>query len=67
MYICECCVNYIQMLIQWTSITAVNILTMFAYCIISDHTDGKVIQNATNYVNACTHCAYLFFTSVVAY
>ena len=42
--VCECWVNYIQILMQWTSITAVNILTMFVYCIISDHTDGKVIQ-----------------------
>ena len=58
--VCECCVNYIQMLMQWTSITAINILTMFVGCIMSDHTDGRVIQRATNNVDACTHCAYLF-------
>ena len=38
---------------------------MFVYCIISDHTDGKVIHNATNNVDACTHCAYLFFRYTV--
>ena len=42
--VCECCVNYIKMLMQLTSITVINILTMFVsqfvYCIISDHTDG---------------------------
>ena len=27
--VCEYCVNYIQMLMQWTAITAINILTMF--------------------------------------
>ena len=42
--LCECCINYIKMLMQLTSITAINILTMFVYCIISDHTDGTVIQ-----------------------
>ena len=59
--ICECCVDYINMLMQWKSITVINILTMFVYCIISDHTDGTVIQRATNNVDACTHCAYQFF------
>ena len=48
------------MLMQWTSITAINIFTMFVYYIMSNHTDGEVIQNATNNVDACTHCAYLF-------
>ena len=32
----------------------------YVYCIISDHTDGKVVQRATNNVDACTQCAYLF-------
>ena len=59
--VCECCVNYIKMLMQLTSITAINILTMFVYCIISNHTDGTVVQRATNNVDACTQCAYLFF------
>ena len=59
--VCECCVDYIKMLMQWTSITVINILTMFVYCIISDHTDGTVTQQATNNVDAFTHCAYLFF------
>ena len=58
-------VNYIKMLMQLTSITVINILTMFVsqfvYCIISDHTDGTVVQRATNNVDACTQCAYLFF------
>ena len=54
--VCECC-DYIKILMQWTSITVINILTMFVYCIISDHTD---IQRATNNVDACTHCAYPF-------
>ena len=58
--VCEYCVNYIKMLMQLTSITAINILTMFVYCIISDHTDGTVVQRATNNVDACTQCAYLF-------
>ena len=53
-------VYYIKMLMQWTSITAINILTMFVFCIISGHTDGTVIQRVTNNVDACTHCAYLF-------
>ena len=56
--VCECCVNYIQMLMQWTSITPINILTMCG--VIFDHTDGTVIQRATNNLDACTHCAYLF-------
>ena len=38
---------------------------MFVYCIISDHTDSTVIQRATNNVDACTHCAYLFFGYIV--
>ena len=63
--VCECCVNYIKMLMQLTSITVINILTMFVsqfvYCIISDHTDGTAVQRATNNVDACTQCAYLFF------
>ena len=42
--LCECCINYIKMLMQLTSITAITILTMFVYCIISDHTDGTVVQ-----------------------
>ena len=54
-------VNYIKMLMQLTSITVINILTMFVYCIISDHTDGAVVQRVTNNVDACTQCAYLFF------
>ena len=62
--VCECCVNYIKMLMQLTSITVINILTMFVsqfvYCIISDHTDGTAVQRATNNVDACTQCAYLF-------
>ena len=58
-------VNYIKMLMQLTSITVMNILTMFVsqfvYCIIlSDHTDGAVVQRVTNNVDACTQCAYLF-------
>ena len=40
----ECCVNYVRMLMQWTSITAINILTMFVYCIISDHTMVKLYR-----------------------
>ena len=59
--VCECCVDYINMLMQWKSITVINILTMFVYCIISDHTDGTVIQRGTNNIDACTHCSYLFF------
>ena len=63
--VCECCVNYIKMLMQLTSITVINILTMFVsqfvYCIISDHTDGTAVQRATNNVDACTQCAYLFY------
>ena len=62
--VCECC-DYIKMLMQWTSITVINILTMFVYCIISDHTDSTVIQ-ATNNVNACMRCAYLFFNFPLA-
>ena len=66
--VCECCVNYIKMLMQLTSITVINILTMFVsqfvYCIISDHTDGTAVQRATNNVDACTQCAYLFFNLV---
>ena len=62
--VCECCVDYINMLMQWKSITVINILTMFVYCIISDHTDGTVIQRATNNVDACRHCAYLFLGGV---
>ena len=53
------------MLVQLTSITAINILTMFVYCIISDHTDGTVVQRATNNLDACTLCAYLFFVMLV--
>ena len=34
---------------------------MFVYCVISDHTDGTVVPRATNNVDACTQCAYLFF------
>ena len=45
---------------QWTSITVIHILTMFGFYIISDHTDGTVIQHAARNVDACTHCAYLF-------
>ena len=56
--VCECCVNYIKMLMQLTSITAITILTMFVYCIISDRT---LVLRATNNVDACTQCAYLFF------
>ena len=32
----------------------------YVRCNISDHTDGTVMQRATNNVDACTHCAYLF-------
>ena len=32
----------------------------YVCCNIFDHTDGTVIQRATNNVDACTHCAYLF-------
>ena len=46
---------HFKILMQWTSITVINILTMFVYCIISDHTDSTVIQRATNNVDACTH------------
>ena len=53
------------MLMQLTSITVINILTMFVsqfvYYIISDHADGAVVQHVTNNVDACTQCAYLFF------
>ena len=53
---------------QLTSITVINILTMFVSqfvcCIISDHTDGTAVQRATNNVDACTQCAYLFLQSV---
>ena len=59
--VCECCINHIMMLMQLTSITAINILTMFVYCVIFDHTDGTVVLRATNNVDACTQCAYLFF------
>ena len=69
--VCECCVNYIKMLMQLTSITVINILTMFVsqfvYCIISDHTDGTAVQRATNNVDACTQCAYLFFKIVTGH
>ena len=63
--VCECCVNYIKMLMQLTSISAITVLTMFVYCILSDHTDGTVVQRATNNVDACTQCAYLFFVHTV--
>ena len=47
---------------QWISITATHILTIFLivllYLII--YIDDIVIQHATNNVDACTHCAYLF-------
>ena len=36
-------------------------VSQFVYCIISDHTDGTSVQRATNNVDACTQCAYLFF------
>ena len=35
-------------------------VSQFVYCIISDHTDGTAVQRATNNVDACTQCAYLF-------
>ena len=58
----KCCVNYYQILMQWISITAIHILTIFLtvllYLII--YIDDIVIQHATNNVDACTHCAYLF-------
>ena len=38
---------------------------MFVYCIISDHTDGTVVQRATNNVDACTQCAYLFLKDIL--
>ena len=37
-------------------------VSQFVYCIISDHTDGTAVQRATNNVDACTQCAYLFFS-----
>ena len=47
---------------QWIPITATHILTIvftvLLYLII--YIDGTVIQHATNNVDACTHCAYLF-------
>ena len=36
-------------------------VSQFVCCIISDHTDGTAVQRATNNVDACTQCAYLFF------
>ena len=39
-------------------------VSQFVYCIISDHTDGTAVQRATNNVDACTQCAYLFFKIV---
>ena len=30
--VCDCC-DYIKILMQWTSITVINILIMFVYCI----------------------------------
>ena len=48
---------------QWTSIIVIHILTMFVYYVISDHTDGTVIQHAISNVDACTHFAYLFLQS----
>ena len=39
-------------------------VSQFVYCIISDHTDGAVVQRITNNVDACTQCAYLFFNSL---
>ena len=36
-------------------------VSQFVYCIISDHTDGTVVQRTTNNVDACTQCEYLFF------
>ena len=35
-------------------------VSQFVCCIISDHTDGTAVQRATNNVDACTQCAYLF-------
>ena len=40
------------------------IFTVLLYLII--YIDDIVIQHATNNVDACTHCAYLFFVLAVA-
>ena len=49
---------------QWISITTIHILTMFVYCIESDHTDGTIaIQHATKNVDLCTHFAFLLLCS----
>ena len=49
---------------QWTPITATHILTIFLtvllYLIM--YIDGTVIQYATDNVDACTHCVYLFIS-----
>ena len=51
MYVNVVLIILIKMLMQLKSITVINILTMFVsqfvYCIISDHTDGTVVQRAT--------------------
>ena len=51
-------VNYIKMLMQLTSITLINILTMFVSQFVYSQ---SVVQRITNNVDACTQCAYLFF------
>ena len=52
---------------QCTFTTATHILNIFLYCTIPDHIDGTVIQHATNNVDTCTHCAYLFFNHLKRY
>ena len=42
-----------------------NFLLLWKCRIVSDHADGTVIQHATSNVDACTHCAYLFFSCVI--
>ena len=48
---------------QRISITATHILTIFLTVLLYliTYIDDIVIQHATNNVDACTHCAYLFF------
>ena len=45
-----------------------NFLLLWKPWCCSDHTDGTVILYATNNVDACMHCAYLFLSySVLSY
>ena len=65
--VCECCVNYIKMLMQLSSITVINILTMFVgqfvYCIISDHADGTVYSVLQQRRRMYAMCVPIFVTS----